>query len=1217
MANIRVDVNYTIKDGSKIAFRSPVDCSAITGLVVYYPAEDETATSREFVLSDAHGHDVGNIDHLFAENVIVKVILDVTAGMAYVQNADTNAYIERTFVKTVNGESPDKNGNVQVARVGSEGGKDGYSIYLTDYALTYKPDALISTATISMTDIITNGRTIQVGDLILASNGVLATVTDVNATTKKVTVKGIASLAGKDGQDVNLSGYATEQYVRDYAQPKGNYLTEHQDIGGKLDADKLPEAINDALAQAKESGQFDGAPGKDYVLTGDDMREIAAQASELVEVPEDGTPGADGHAIYYTTYAMSYNPDGVVNIATIATTDIVTNGRTIQVGDMLLASNGVLATITDVNATTKKATIKGVASLAGAKGERGETGPAGPAGPQGDTGPAGPQGETGPAGPQGETGPAGPAGPAADKSEIVAELKAQLPAKLPNPHPLTINGKSYDGSAPVDLVITGGGASENIPLGQTPMTLSQSANIKLVGEGEYSYTIQGKTVADLSTAEVKTSNAILTEKENYTELAVSGSPANWYNAYVALTFKGLTVNESYTFFIESLGIDNKNLTWNGYFLIKDSKGTELGRIEDKPAGLVSVTFTATTETIVATWYPANNYYWNNGYRTALVGDVYINKASDGTERTGVFSESGTFTDFYSLGQVQKGVTITTEPSCEVYAVGGGSGAGGASLPLEGKTVVCFGDSLFGMYTGDTSAPAFVAQKTGATVYNAGFSGCRMSEHPYTGYNEFCMYALADAISSGDWSLQDANAASGSSNFPDQLAILKSIDFDTVDAVVIHYGTNDFAAGEGVAIDNPNSPKATNTLCGALRYSVETLLAAYPHLNIFVSLPAFRFWTADDGTVTYSDEKKNALGYTLPAYVKALSETAKEYNLPVIDCYYGLGINKSNASTFLGDGTHHNVDGRKRFGEYIGAKLISHGDTFHGTDSETGGSSGGSGGSASIDVTASVGQTIVVKEVDANGKPTKWEAVEYQPRTHWDELAEVSPLTEITPFYYEPLGVPMGTMTDFDIEIGSKYKVTFDGVEYVCEAFMGTAAGQSAPAFGNTVFTGGANTGEPFAIFRMPTDSWTTIVLLDMNPHSVRVEGEVPVPVPTKYVSNALPYFIEATADWNGQMGSDPTNYVFHDTGENVAKAFRHGRDIKLRVRLTSGASGLICDSIYTLAAAGDFGEAQLYMFTLPVSDYQNVHMHANALIGGFKGALLIAGGGDSLGIYDY
>lgn len=39
------------------------------------------------------------------------------------------------------------------------------------------------------------------------------------------------------------------------------FLTEHQDISGKLDKDKLPEAIDDALAQAKESGEFDGKDG--------------------------------------------------------------------------------------------------------------------------------------------------------------------------------------------------------------------------------------------------------------------------------------------------------------------------------------------------------------------------------------------------------------------------------------------------------------------------------------------------------------------------------------------------------------------------------------------------------------------------------------------------------------------------------------------------------------------------------------------------------------------------------------------------------------------------------------------------------------------------------------------------------------------------------------------------------------------------------------------
>lgn len=94
MPNIRVDVGYTIHDGTEIKFRSPVDCSAITGLIVYYPGVDGNTVSKVFVLADAHGNNVGDIDHLFAEDVVVKVILDVTKGMAFVQNADTNAYLE-------------------------------------------------------------------------------------------------------------------------------------------------------------------------------------------------------------------------------------------------------------------------------------------------------------------------------------------------------------------------------------------------------------------------------------------------------------------------------------------------------------------------------------------------------------------------------------------------------------------------------------------------------------------------------------------------------------------------------------------------------------------------------------------------------------------------------------------------------------------------------------------------------------------------------------------------------------------------------------------------------------------------------------------------------------------------------------------------------------------------------------------------------------------
>lgn len=99
--NIRVDLSYPIKDGTEVVFRSPIDCSDVTGLKVYYIGDNGLAESKEFVLADAHGNNVGCIPHLFAENVVVKVILDVTTSMAFVQNADTNAYLEGRFAEAV------------------------------------------------------------------------------------------------------------------------------------------------------------------------------------------------------------------------------------------------------------------------------------------------------------------------------------------------------------------------------------------------------------------------------------------------------------------------------------------------------------------------------------------------------------------------------------------------------------------------------------------------------------------------------------------------------------------------------------------------------------------------------------------------------------------------------------------------------------------------------------------------------------------------------------------------------------------------------------------------------------------------------------------------------------------------------------------------------------------------------------------------------------
>lgn len=239
---------------------------------------------------------------------------------------------------------------------------------------------------------------------------------------------------------------------------------------------------------------------------------------------------------------------------------------------------------------------------------------------------------------------------------------------------------------------------------------------------------------------------------------------------------------------------------------------------------------------------------------------------------------------------------------------------GTSL-LDGKKVVVFGDSIIGMTRDQTSVPAYAAAYTGAETYNVGFGGCRMSVHPTSGYAAFSMWALADAVATGDYTTQDAQASSGSDYFPEQLAVLKSIDFNTVDMIVIHYGTNDFAAN--VVIDNEADDDDTTTLCGALRYSLRKLQTAYPKIRIFVSVPIYRKWD-NVGAETYT----NSNGKKLWNFCIALAGVADEFNCPVIDGYKALGINTINDAAFSSDGTHLNDYGRQAFGECIGGNLIT-------------------------------------------------------------------------------------------------------------------------------------------------------------------------------------------------------------------------------------------------------------------------------------------------------
>ena len=101
MANIKAKINYTISDGAEVIFRSPLDYANITGLTVCYPDADGNELSKDFAFADAHNNDVSHLSDLFATDAIVKVILDYENSRAFIQNADTNSYLEDKFSKAI------------------------------------------------------------------------------------------------------------------------------------------------------------------------------------------------------------------------------------------------------------------------------------------------------------------------------------------------------------------------------------------------------------------------------------------------------------------------------------------------------------------------------------------------------------------------------------------------------------------------------------------------------------------------------------------------------------------------------------------------------------------------------------------------------------------------------------------------------------------------------------------------------------------------------------------------------------------------------------------------------------------------------------------------------------------------------------------------------------------------------------------------------------
>lgn len=454
----------------------------------------------------------------------------------------------------------------------------------------------------------------------------------------------------------------------------------------------------------------------------------------------------------------------------------------------------------------------------------------------------------------------------------------------------------------------GGDEPTETLLGQTPYTLTEDANIKLVGDGSYTYSYTG-TIADFEDRQnVTGTGAILTDEGSYYQLVDNGASA-WYQSLVQMSFDGLTVGSSYTITVNGAG-DGTTST-SGYWVIRDAGGdTTYGAINTR-IGESSLTFEATTTSINVMLACTDSTGWDNGIRTAKFTDMVITGAVEGSGSGDVL-----------LGQLTAGTQITSSPSVEVYAI-----IESSSGTLRGKTCVCLGDSVTGLMDPPNDYPSVLASNTGMTVFNGGFEGVRMSDtHPTATYAAFSAVKLADAIATGDWTTQDANISGfeSGSYAPDHLTALKAVNWSNVDYITMEFGGND-AGDQYVYIDNASNPTDTTTYVGAARYVYNRIHTAYPNIKIMFFVPMYRYWISEGKD---SDEMTFTWGgntYHYYDWGDALIASPPASGVPVIDMYRTLGINATNRQTYLlaSDQTHPSVAGCELIAQKFETELHNH------------------------------------------------------------------------------------------------------------------------------------------------------------------------------------------------------------------------------------------------------------------------------------------------------
>ncbi len=198
----------------------------------------------------------------------------------------------------------------------------------------------------------------------------------------------------------------------------------------------------------------------------------------------------------------------------------------------------------------------------------------------------------------------------------------------------------------------------------------------------------------------------------------------------------------------------------------------------------------------------------------------------------------------------------------------------------------------------------------------------------------------------------------------------------------------------------------------------------------------------------------------------------------------------------------------------------------------------------------------------------------------DENAVLLPPTQFTE--YEGFNIA-GNINFIE---GKTYTVNWNGVDYSTEGFLIAEGGVTTVGIGNPSAFGGEDNNLPFSIASIA--GVIAVFPLDGSEEAiVGITGYAIKPIPTEYLTNALPFCV--------QVMDDGESYFCSTSVQELEEAYKSGRYIYLKSGAETDDLGFV--QIFTLAGrarvdySGEYEHGFVYVFVAPsegISDFKLV-----------------------------